>query len=180
MAKKQLNKCQFNQSFPSKVEKTFRFLTCQDNSAANTVFLKIFGHLKGYSAISMFLGKSGIYVFKSVQYICQFISHLLQVSTWKIFKSLTFYRLCWAVPSELLRQSAFCDIYPIELEFTVEHHINCAAFLNLNITITKGTFISTLFGKKDHFSYLIVIMLHIKRNTLKNTFFVWQSKMNFY
>ena len=30
--------------------------------------------IKGYSAISLFLGKSGIYVFNSVQYLCQFTS----------------------------------------------------------------------------------------------------------
>ena len=41
---------------------------------ANAIFLKIVLTLKGYSVISVFLGKSGIYVFKSAQYICQFTS----------------------------------------------------------------------------------------------------------
>ena len=37
-------------------------------------FFKDFLTLKGYSVISLILGKSGIYVFNSVQYFCQFTS----------------------------------------------------------------------------------------------------------
>ena len=37
-----------------------------------------------------------------------------------------------------------CDIYPKELELTVEHQSDHATFLTLDVTIKEGTFVSYL------------------------------------
>ena len=50
------------------------FEDCKGDLIANAIFLMTFLTIKGYSVISVFLVKSGIYVFKSAQYICQFTS----------------------------------------------------------------------------------------------------------
>ena len=41
---------------------------------ANAIFHKVFMTLEGYSAIFVFLGSSGICIFKSAQYNCQLTS----------------------------------------------------------------------------------------------------------
>ena len=45
----------------------------------NTIFHKVFLTLKGYSAISVFLGQPSLYIFKSAQYIRQFTSLYFQI-----------------------------------------------------------------------------------------------------
>ena len=73
----------------------------------------------------------------------------------------------------------FCDIYPKELEFKIEHHDNHATLFNLSIMIKKSSFINKLIDKKDFFPFLIGRMPHIEGNILKNIFFVKQSKVDF-
>ena len=48
------------------------FSTLNDALTANAIFRKLSLTIKGYWDISLFLGRSAIYTFKSVQYICQF------------------------------------------------------------------------------------------------------------
>ena len=56
--------------------------------------------------------------------------------------------LCVINDSRKLSRS-FCDIYPKELKFKVEHQVDHVTFLNLDINIKEGTFIYKLFHKRD-------------------------------
>ena len=51
----------------------------KDAVIVNTIFHKVFLTLKGYSAISVFLGQPSLYIFKSAQYIRQFTSLHFQI-----------------------------------------------------------------------------------------------------
>ena len=56
------------------------------------------------------------------------------------------------------------EIYSEEVEVKIEHHDDHVTFLNLDITIKKGTLLYKLFGKRNSFPFSIVRMPYIERN----------------
>ena len=75
-------------------------------------------------------------------------------------------------------ERSICNIYP-EFELKIEHQSDHATFLNLDITIRKGTFIHRLFDKRDLFPFLILRMPYIESMIPQKIFFTQQSKVSF-
>ena len=63
------------------------------------------------------------------------------------------------------------DIYPQELELKVEHTGLHASFLNLDISISDGTFIFKLYDKRDAFPFHIIRMPHMSSNIPRSIFY---------
>ena len=59
------------------------------------------------------------------------------------------------------------DIYPPELQLTVQPSGAHATFLNLSIIVKDGMFIYKLFDKRDVFPFFIVHMPYIDNNISK-------------
>ena len=67
---------------------------------------------------------------------------------------------------------SICEIYPKELQLKVGNQGDHAAFLNLDITIEKETFIYKLFDKIKSFLFSILRMAHTENNIPPSIFYL--------
>lgn len=66
---------------------------------------------------------------------------------------------------------SYKSIYPPELELKCEHQGSHATFLDLDITISNGTYIYKLFDKRDDFPFFIVRMPDLSGNIPSHVFY---------
>ena len=72
---------------------------------------------------------------------------------------------------------SICEIYPKELERKVENQWDQATFLNLDMSIIKGTFLYKLFDKRDSFPFSVVRMPQRKQYPSKYFLFSNQRQV---
>ena len=68
-------------------------------------------------------------------------------------------------------ERSYKEIYPKELELKLEHTGNYATFLDLKLSIDNGMITSTLYDKRDDFSFFIVRMPNFDSNIPSTIFY---------
>ena len=68
--------------------------------------------------------------------------------------------------------SSYKCIYPKRLELKLEHQVEHATFLDLNITVESKTFLHKHFDKRDKFPFSIVCMSYLSSNIPSSIFYI--------
>ena len=103
-----------------------------------------------------------------------FMMKLIRTDRYKGFKFKNAFRFiddaCTINDSDAFNES-YQEIYPPELQLKCEHSDDHATFLELDIAIVDGIFVSKLFDKRDAFPFFIVRMPEVSGNIPLHIFY---------